>query len=42
LFCAIKNQEIVILITVIKKANKIPKRQMQTALKRMKEIQNEK
>ena len=29
---------IVILITVIKKANKIPKRQMDTAMKRMKEV----
>jgi phage-related protein len=37
-FCAVKGKEIVILITVIKKANKIPKRQMDTAMKRMKEV----
>jgi len=40
-FCTVKGQEIVILITVIKKDNKIPKRQMDTAQKRMKEIQDE-
>lgn len=40
-FCTVKNQEIVILMTVVKKANKIPKRQMDTALKRMKEVQND-
>ncbi len=40
-FCTAKGQEIVILITVIKKDNKIPKRQMDTAQKRMKEIQDE-
>lgn len=39
-FCTIKDKEIVILITVIKKDNKIPKRQMVTAQKRMKEIQD--
>lgn len=39
-FCTIKNKEIVILITIIKKDNKIPKRQMETAQKRMKEIQD--
>lgn len=38
-FCTVKGQEIVILITVIKKQNKIPPRQMATAQKRMKEIQ---
>ncbi len=38
-FCTVKGQEIVILMTVIKKQNKIPKRQMATAQKRMKEIQ---
>ena len=37
-FCTVKGQEIVILMTVIKKENKIPKRQMETALKRMKEV----
>ena len=40
-FCTVKNQEIVILMTVVKKANKIPKRQMDTALKRMKEVQDD-
>ena len=38
-FCTVKGQEIVILITVIKKQNKIPSRKMATAQKRMKEIQ---
>lgn len=38
--CAAKDQEIVVLITVIKKGNKIPKRQMDTARKRMKEVQD--
>lgn len=37
-FCTVKDQEIVILITVIKKGNKLPKRQMDTARKRMKEV----
>ena len=39
-FCTVKDQEIVILITVIKKRNKIPKREMDTARKRMKEVQD--
>jgi phage-related protein len=39
-FCTGKDQEIVVLITVIKKRNKIPKRQMDTARKRMKEVQD--
>lgn len=39
-FCTVEVQEIVVLITVIKKGNKIPKRQMDTARKRMKEVQN--
>ena len=38
-FCTVKNQEIVILITVVKKGNTIPKRHMDTARKRMKEVQ---
>ena len=38
--CAVKGREIVVLLTVIKKRNRIPKHQMDTALKRMKEIQN--
>lgn len=40
-FCTVKNQEIVILMTVVKKTNKIPKRQMDTALKRMKEVESD-
>jgi phage-related protein len=39
-FCTAKDQEIVVLITVMKKGNKIPKRQMDTARKRMKEVQD--
>jgi phage-related protein len=38
-FCTVKGQEIVVLITVVKKGNKIPPRHMETAHKRMKEIQ---
>ena len=38
-FCTVKGQEIVILLTVVKKGNKIPKRHMETARKRMKEVQ---
>lgn len=40
-FCTVKNQEIVILITVVKKGNTIPKRQMDTAQKRLKEVQDD-
>ena len=39
-FCTLKSREIVILITVIKKGSKIPKRHMETARKRMKEVQD--
>ncbi|MEO1245241.1 MAG: type II toxin-antitoxin system RelE/ParE family toxin [Pseudomonadota bacterium] len=39
-FCAVKDQEIVILVTVMKKGDRIPKRHMQTAHKRMKEVQD--
>ena len=39
-FCTVEDQEIVVLITVIKKGNKIPKRQMDVARKRMKEIKD--
>ena len=39
-FCTVKDQEIVVLTTVIKKGNRIPKRQMETARKRMKEVQD--
>ncbi len=40
-FCTVKGQEIVILITVVKKGNRIPKRHMDTALRRMKEVQDD-
>jgi phage-related protein len=39
-FCTLKGREIVILMTVIKKANTIPPRHMETARKRMKEVQD--
>lgn len=39
-YCTIKDEEIVILLSVIKKQNAIPKRQMDTARKRMKEVQD--
>lgn len=39
-FCTLKDQEIVVLITVVKKGNKIPPRHMETARKRTKEIQD--
>jgi len=38
-FCTLRGREIVVLITVVKKGNKIPPRQMDTARKRMKEVQ---
>ncbi len=40
-FCTVESEEVVVLITVVKKGNKIPKRHMNTALKRMKEIQDD-
>ncbi len=40
-FCTVEGKEIVILITVVKKGNKIPKRHMETAFKRMKEVQED-
>ncbi|WP_299632593.1 type II toxin-antitoxin system RelE/ParE family toxin [uncultured Roseobacter sp.] len=40
IFCTVKGQEIVILLSAIKKNNTLPKRQMETARKRMKEIQD--
>lgn len=40
-FCTVRNKEIIILITVIKKGNKIPKRHMETVQKRMKEVQSD-
>ena len=39
-FCTVKGEEIVILLTVIKKNSTIPKRQMDLARKRYKEIQD--
>lgn len=38
LYCTTQGREVVILLTVVKKANKLPKRHMETARKRMKEI----
>ena len=38
-FCTVRGLEIVVLITVIKKANKIQARHMEIARKRMKEVQ---
>ncbi|MEM8659504.1 MAG: type II toxin-antitoxin system RelE/ParE family toxin [Pseudomonadota bacterium] len=38
-FCTLKGSEIVILLTAVKKANALPKRQMDMARKRMKEVQ---
>ena len=38
LFCAIKGQEIVILLTFIKKTQKVPKKHMDMARKRLKEV----
>lgn len=40
-FCTMKGQEIVILLSVIKKTNALPKRQMETVRKRMKEVQDD-
>jgi phage-related protein len=40
-FCTVKGREIVVLITVVKKANKIEARHMETARKRMKEVQQQ-
>ncbi|MFO1509412.1 MAG: type II toxin-antitoxin system RelE/ParE family toxin [Steroidobacteraceae bacterium] len=37
-FCTIKGKEIVVLITVVKKGNRIPAHRMDTARKRMKEV----
>jgi len=39
LLCTVKGQEVVILLTAVKKADKLPKRHMDTARKRMKEVQ---
>ena len=40
LFCTIKGQELVILHTFVKKTQKIPKRHMDLARKRMREVIN--
>jgi phage-related protein len=37
-FCAVKDREIPVLITVVKKGNKIAARHLETARKRMKEV----
>lgn len=39
-FCTVKDQEVVILLTAVKKSNTLPKRHMDTAKKRMKEVQD--
>lgn len=39
-FCTVKRREVIVLITVVKKGNKIPKRYMDTAQRRMKEVQD--
>lgn len=41
MFCTLKGGEIVILITAAKKTNALPKRQMDMARKRMKEVQRD-
>lgn len=41
MFCTVKGKEVVILMTVVKKSNVIPKRQMATARRRMKEVQSD-
>ena len=37
-FCTVKGKKVVILVTVIKKSQRIPKRQMDLARRRMKEV----
>jgi len=39
-FCTVRDQEIVVPITVVKKASRISKRHMDMARKRMKEVQD--
>jgi len=41
LFCMIKNEEIIILNSFVKKTNKTPKKELDLAIKRMKEFVNE-
>jgi len=38
-YCTTRGREVVILLTAVKKSDKLPKRHMDTARKRMKEIQ---
>ena len=40
-YCTLKNREVVILHTFIKKSEKTPKKELDLAIKRMKEVQNE-
>lgn len=40
IFCTVKGKVVVILLSVVKKNNTLPKRYMETAKKRMKEIQH--
>jgi phage-related protein len=39
-FCTAKDREVVVLITVVKKGNKIPAHQMDMARKRLEEVQS--
>jgi phage-related protein len=39
LYCTTRSREVVILLTAVKKSNQLPKRHMDTARERMKEIQ---
>ncbi|MFK7955741.1 MAG: type II toxin-antitoxin system RelE/ParE family toxin [Lysobacterales bacterium] len=41
MFCTVVGEEVVILMTAVKKASKLPKRQMDLARKRMKEVQRD-
>ena len=41
LYCTVKGREVVILLTAVKKSDKLPKRHMDTARKRMKEVQDD-
>ena len=40
IYCAVRRREIVVLMTVVKKGNKLPARHVATARKRMKEVQD--
>lgn len=41
LYCTVKGREVIILLTAVKKSDKLPKRHMDTARKRMKEVQDD-